>query len=73
MPDARCTRGLVCTLVLVERTRVTTSTPGSPGIPARNGFTAYVVLSPVTGLSCHRHPQSKVLSLPGRANKTPRT
>jgi hypothetical protein len=25
--------------VLVERTRVTTSTPESPGIPARNGFT----------------------------------
>jgi len=22
----------------------------------RNGFTAYIVLSPVTGLSCHRHP-----------------
>src|SRR6266851_5676624 len=28
---------------------------GTPGIPARNGFTAYVVLSPVTGLFCHRH------------------
>src|ERR1700730_3950160 len=27
--------------VVVERTRVTTSTPESPGIPARNGFTAY--------------------------------
>src|SRR5450432_4916663 len=25
-------------LVVVERTRVTTSTPESPGIPARNGF-----------------------------------
>src|SRR5260370_39746469 len=41
--------------VLVERTRATTSTPESPGIPARNGFTAYVALSPVTGLFCHRH------------------
>ena len=40
--------------VLVERTRVTTSTPESPGIPARNGFTTYFVLSPVTGLFCHR-------------------
>jgi hypothetical protein len=40
--------------VLVESTRVTTSTPESPGIPARNGFTAYVELSPVTGLFCHR-------------------
>src|SRR5712664_2783228 len=26
----------------------------SPGIPARNGFTAYVELSPAIGLSCHR-------------------
>ena len=38
-----------CASVVVERTRVTTSTPELPGIPARNGFTAYVVLSPVTG------------------------
>src|SRR5450631_877282 len=37
-------------LVLVRSTRVTTSTPESPGIPARNGFTAYFELSPVTGL-----------------------
>ena len=41
-------------LVAVERTRVTTSTPESPGIPARNGFTTYFVLSSVTGLFCHR-------------------
>ena len=40
-------------LVVVERTRVTTSTPESPGIPARNGFTAYVVLSPATGYLMH--------------------
>src|SRR6266849_9217667 len=39
-----------CALVVVERTRVTTSTPESPDVPARNGFTAYFVLSPVTGL-----------------------
>src|SRR5712691_11233030 len=31
-------------LVVVERTRVTTSTPESPDVPARNGFTAYFVL-----------------------------
>jgi len=36
---------------------VTTSSPKSPGIPARNGFTAYIALSPVIGLSCHRHRQ----------------
>src|SRR6202171_5633646 len=30
-----------CALLLVERTRVTTSTPESPGIPARNGFNGF--------------------------------
>ena len=54
--------------VLVERTRVTTSTPESPGIPARNGFTAYVALSPVTGLFCHRRQRISGLSAPGRAD-----
>jgi hypothetical protein len=32
-------------------------------------LTAYVVLSPVTGLFCHRHSQSEVLSLPGWAKQ----
>src|SRR5713101_10079069 len=59
-----------CALVAVESTRVTTSTPESPGIPARNGFTTYFVLSPVTGLFCHRHLRIKVLSKPGRADST---
>src|ERR1700730_5654315 len=31
-----------CALLLVERTRVTTSTPESPGIPARNGFNGFL-------------------------------
>ena len=34
-------------------------------------LTAYFALSPVTGLFCHRRLRSKVLSLPGWANKTP--
>ena len=33
----------------------------------RNGFTAYSALSPVTGLSCHRHPREVLLP----ANLTP--
>jgi hypothetical protein len=33
---------------------VTTVAPVKPGIPARNGFNAYIALSPVTGLVCHR-------------------
>ena len=36
-----------------------TGPPESPGIPARNGFTAYTALSPVNGRSCHRHPEKQ--------------
>src|SRR5437660_9042937 len=52
-------------LVVIERTRATTSTPESPGIPARNGFTTYFVLSSVTGLVCHRRLRTNVASAPG--------
>src|ERR1700730_3756536 len=44
---------------------------GTPGIPARNGFTAYVVLSSMTGLFCHRRLADIVLSKPGWADRTP--
>ena len=48
MPGAQCTRSRACSVV---NTRVShRRSPGSPGIPARNGFTAYFVLSPVIGL-----------------------
>ena len=52
MPGARCARSRAW---CVESTRVshhghTGNTRHSP----RNGFTAYNVISPVTGLSCHR-------------------
>jgi len=53
MPGAQCTRSRAWCVV---NTRVSHRevTGKSPGIPARNGFTAYFVLSPVIGLSCHR-------------------
>src|SRR6266849_9878369 len=54
--------------VLVERTRVTTSTPERPAFPHAMVLTAYVVLSPVTGLFCHRHQRISGLSAPGRAD-----
>jgi hypothetical protein len=57
-------------LVVVERTRATTSTPESPDVPARNGFTTYFVLSPVTGLFCHRRLRTDVVPKPGRADIT---
>jgi len=43
---------------------VTTGPPDSPGIPARNGFTAYFVLSPATNSSCHRRWRIKGSSNP---------
>jgi hypothetical protein len=53
MPGARCARSLVCEIA--EHTSVvTTVTPETPGIPRAMVLTAYIALSPVTGLSCHR-------------------
>ena len=52
MPGARCTRSRACRVV---STRVSHhGRTGTPGIPARDGVTAYFALSPVTGLCCHR-------------------
>ena len=56
MPGARCTRGLVCKSYQGKRTRAYRA-PKSPGIPARNGFTAYHVLSLVHGLFGHHRPR----------------
>src|ERR1700730_6092045 len=42
-----------------------------PAFPHAMVLTAYVGLSPVTGLFCHRCLADIVLSLPGRADKTP--
>src|SRR3977135_3719634 len=59
--------------VVVERTRVTTSTPESPGVPARNGFTAYFELSPATGSFATVTCGLDVASAPGRADTTSAT
>jgi hypothetical protein len=53
-PGARCTRGLVCQTGKQKRTRAYRFS-GDIRPSLRNGFTAYTALSPVTGLSCHRH------------------
>jgi hypothetical protein len=55
-----------CAMGVVERTRVSQVTPESPGTPHAMVLTASFVLSPVTGLSCHRH-QRELLP----ANLTP--
>jgi hypothetical protein len=54
MPDARCTRGLVCNVHKEVRTRAYRAAEAIRH-SLRNGFTAYNALSPVIGLSCHRH------------------
>ena len=54
-PGARCTRGLVCK-VHKENAHEHTGSAEAIRLSLRDGFTAYFVLSPVTGLSCHRRP-----------------
>jgi hypothetical protein len=57
MPGARCTRSLACK---IERA-YEYSHHGHTGITRhspRDGFNGFFVLSPVTGLSCHRRPRS---------------
>src|SRR5438477_6943287 len=49
MPGARCTRGLVCQKCAFRRTRAYRAAE-TLRHPLRNGFTAYFVLSPVSGL-----------------------
>ncbi|MEA2918043.1 MAG: hypothetical protein QOJ15_10124 [Bradyrhizobium sp.] len=50
-PDAPAA---ACAMIVVERTRVSQVTPESPGIPRAMVLTVSFVLSPATGLSCHR-------------------
>ena len=53
MPDARCTRGLVCKIVR-RNAHEHTGSAEALRHSLRNGFTAYAVLSPATNSSCHR-------------------
>jgi hypothetical protein len=48
MPGARCTRGLVCKSAR-KNAHEHTGTVGTLRHSLRNGFTAYIVLSPVNG------------------------
>jgi hypothetical protein len=55
MPGARCTRSPVCKVVVSTRVSSPRGSPEQPGIPCAMVLTAYFVLSPAIGLSCHRH------------------
>ena len=59
-------------VVVVERTRVTTSTPESPGIPARNGFNGFLRALPGDRALLPPSPCGlKVLSDPVEPNEPP--
>ena len=62
-----------CALVVVESTRVTTSTPESPGVPARNGFNGFLRALPGDRALLPPSLSGYVLSKPGWADLTPRT
>jgi hypothetical protein len=55
-------------LVVVERTRVTTSTPESPGIPARNGFNGFLRALPGDRALLPPSSADMFLSKPGWAD-----
>jgi hypothetical protein len=67
-PAASCAEG-----VGSVRTSIHSESPEQPGIPARNGFTAYNALSPVTNSFCHRRRRIKALSNPVELAKPPPT
>src|SRR6266481_2818282 len=59
-------------LVVVERTRVTTSTPESPDVPARNGFNGFLRALPGDRALLPPSPCGlKVLSSPVEPNEPP--
>src|SRR6202795_4190991 len=61
-----------CAMIVVERTRVTTSTPESPDVPARNGFNGF--LRALLGDRALLPPSPcglKVLSSPVEPNEPP--
>jgi len=53
-PGARCTRGLACKKGRRAHTSIQVQRKQS-GLPCAMGLTASFELSPVIGLSCHRH------------------
>src|ERR1700675_2740338 len=61
-----------CAMIVVERTRVTTSTPESPDVPARNGFNGFLRALPGDRALLPPSPCGlKVLSSPVEPNEPP--
>ena len=56
MPGAWCARRRMCEDRKQKSTRVSQVTPKTPSTPRAMVLTASFVLSPATGLFCHRRP-----------------
>ena len=69
MPDARCTRGLVCKVVQKVRTRAYRAAEAIRH-SLRNGFTAYSALSPENRALLSPSPHGSWHARPGRAFRT---
>src|SRR5450631_2118557 len=69
MPDAQCTRGLVCNCSGRTHTSNNEYT-GTPGIPARNGFNGFLRALLGDRAVLPPSPADMVLSAPGRADLT---
>ena len=70
MPGAQCTRSLACKSEVSTRVSSPQVHRKHPTFPHAMVLTVYFVLSPVTGLFCHRRLRTNVLSKPGRADST---
>ena len=69
MPGARCTRSLVCASCSKKHTSKRVHR-NCPAFPHAMVLTVSFGLSPVTGLFCHRHQRTNVLSASGWADTT---
>jgi hypothetical protein len=63
MPGAQCTRGLAWEKIKPHEHSHHRSTRNIPAFPHAMVLTAYSVLSPAIGLSCHRHRRSYLRQL----------
>src|ERR1700716_2516788 len=59
--------------VVTHTSVVTTGPPEHPAFPHAMVLTAYLVLSPATNSSCHRHWRINGMPAPGRADMPPPT
>jgi hypothetical protein len=73
MPGARCTRSLVCSVLVAHECRHHGRTGNTRHSRTRMVLTVSFALSPVIGLVCHRHLRIKALSAPGRADMPQQT